>query len=146
MSKMKELDIENQEAALDTADDLVVDIETGELQNAPDADSSKWPEGFEAFDLSYEEHKAWDWDANPTMLGKVTSVKTVMLKRKGKDTEVLMMVVGVDDTEYAIWETAALKPLMEKTYAGQHVAIRFLGMEKRPGGRRMRRFEARTRG
>lgn len=128
------------------ADAAAVDTSTGEIVNAPSIFNHGWPEGFEEYDLSYDNYETWDWENSPLMVGQVTQTKTVNMKRRGVATDVLMMIVMVDNTEWAIWETAQLKKLMVESHPGQHVAIRYVGMEDLPGGKRMRKFEARTRG
>ena len=128
------------------ADATAVDTNTGEILNAPSVANHGWPEGFTEYDLSYDNYATWDWEANPLLVGQVTQTKTVNLKRRGVATDVRMMIVMVGDPEHAIWETAQLKKLMIESFAGQHVAIRYMGMEDLPGGKRMRKFEARVRG
>ena len=128
------------------ADAAAVDTSTGEIVDAPNGSAEGWPAGFEEYDLSYDNYESWDWDLNPMMTGQVTQTKTVNMKRRGVATDVLMMIVMVDNTEWAIWETAQLKKLMTDSFAGQHVAIKFTGMEELQGGKRLRKFEARVRG
>lgn len=128
------------------ADAAAVDTSTGEILNAPSITNHGWPEGFEEYDLSYDNYETWDWDTKPLLVGQVTQTKTVNLKRRGVATDVLMMIVMVGDTEHAIWETAQLKKYMQDSFAGQHVAIRYQGMIDLPGGRRMRDFKVGTRG
>jgi len=128
------------------ADAADINTSTGEIFNAPSITNHGWPEGFEEYDLSYDNYETWDWENSPLMVGQVTQTKTVNMKRRGVATDVLMMIVMVDNTEWAIWETAQLKKLMVESHSGQHVAIRYMGMEDLPGGKRMRKFEARTRG
>jgi len=123
-----------------------VNKDTGEVIDKPEIATEEWPEGFEEYDLSYDNYDAWNWDTNPMLLGTVTHVKTIPLKRKGVMTDVIMVVVEVNGTEYAIWETAQLKQWQEKTFSGQDVAIKFTGMENIKGGKRIRNFQVRTRG
>lgn len=98
------------------------------------------PEGFEMIsDGSLTE--THDFNKTPIVMGKVLTLKTVLLKRGGAVEENRMMTVDMGTETTAVWESASLKDLFDVMVTGDQVYIRYDGDEEMGGGRQpMKKF------
>lgn len=98
------------------------------------------PEGFEMISdgTLTETH---DFVTTPIVMGKIMTMKTVLLKRGGNVEENRMITVDTGEGSTAVWESASLKDLFDELVAGDQVYIRYEGDEEMGGGRQpMKKF------
>jgi hypothetical protein len=108
--------------------------------------NSDIPPGFEVCDTGGD-FAAWhDFEKNPVLQGKVEHVRSATLG-KGKDkNETRILTVSTPQGSFATSESFKLRPLFDiaasKKGKGKEVYIKFLGMVKLKGGRKMRDYIA----
>lgn len=82
-----------------------------------------------------------DFTKQPIVMGKVMTMKTVLLTRGNSVEENRMITVDLGDGSTAVWESASLKDLFDEMVTGDEVYIRYEGDEEMGGGRQpMKKF------